>query len=297
MSLFNLLGKMRAFSDEGQKQVDYLIDRARNEGREVGLPPQAEDQGFMDVVFQHTGPKGIESYDIGATRQHGVQSPAGLYATTSGRETAQYDKMLRDKGIDPETYDLVTRAGKTFVVGGDKPTGDMQQAFAKIMADNTRSGTYTVDDILGSAATDDHQLNYLRDKMDYFRRTGTFNVDVPPQVQSDIYRAGGADALVWNGNEFVFLKPEQTRQTAAEFNPKKVDRNEWMAGVALPTAGALAALAPDDAMAMESYAEPVEPVGLGQYAGGLLNAIVNIAGPDIKGNIGDGTLYGNEYRR
>lgn len=60
-------------------------------------------------------------------------------------------------------------------------------------------------------------------------------------------------------------------------------------------AGVLGALTPDDVMA-ESFAEPVEPVSAGQYTGGLLNALMEAFGPDIRGNIGDGTLYGNEYQ-
>ena len=49
-------------------------------------------------------------------------------------------------------------------------------------------------------------------------------------------------------------------------------------------------------MAMESYAEPVEPLSAGQYTGGVMNALMQIFGPDLQGNIGDSTLYGNEYQ-
>lgn len=99
-----------------------------------------------------------------------------------------------------------------------------------------------------------------------------------------------------DNTSMISLNPEQVKFTDAEFSPfGRSSRNMKLGVTGLGTGGLLSAI-PNDAMAMESYAEPVEPVSVGQYAGGVMNALMQVFGPDIQGNIGDGTLYGNEYR-
>ena len=57
------------------------------------------------------------------------------------------------------------------------------------------------------------------------------------------------------------------------------------------------------ALPQEAEADPLtqgvgfEPqMGFGEYLGGVGNVLLDLLGPDIRGNVGDSTLYGNEYQ-
>jgi hypothetical protein len=251
MALTNkIISQLLAFSEGGQNYLDTLLKRGADD---VGLK-QFDDPlqqiRYGGNIFQHTGPKGIESYDLGAKRVNASGSPLGIYATLKPRETNMYRGILEDKGIEPETYNLVSSARKAFVIGEDKPTAEMMKKAKDVLA--KRDG---FDD--WSSIPDGPHKGYLEGKLDFFRENGYWSTDITPADQSDIYMAGGADALLRNGNEFVFMKPNQTRDVRAEFDSRRANENNWFASAApVASGGILAALGGNDANA--AYYRPAD---------------------------------------
>lgn len=231
-----IISQLLAFSEGGQKYLDTLLARGADD---IGL--QRFDDPLQQIryggnIFQHTGPKGIESYDLGAKRLNASGSPLGIYATLKPRETNMYRGILEDKGIEPETYNLVSSARKMFVIGEDKPTSEMMKKAKDVLA--KRDG---YDD--WASIPDGPHKGYLEGKLDFFRKNGYWSTEINPAAQSDIYMAGGADALLRNGNEFVFMKPNQTRDLRAKFDSRRANENNWFAGAApVATGGILGAL-------------------------------------------------------
>lgn len=241
-----VISQLLAFSEGGQKYLDTLLTRGADD---IGLK-QFDDPlqqiRYGGNIFQHTGPKGIDSYDLGAQRLNAGNSPLGIYATLKPRETNMYRGILEKQGIEPETYNLVSSARKTFVIGEDKPTTEMLSAYKNLLAKNDGYKDWA------SIPSDGPHKSYLEGKVKFFRETGRFDTDVSPKAQSDIYMAGGADSLLRNGNEFVFMKPNQTRDVRAKFDSRRANENNWFAGAApVAAGGVLAALgmAPQEAEA------------------------------------------------
>lgn len=231
-----VISQLLAFSEGGQKYLDTLLARGADD---IGLK-QFDDPlqqiRYGGNIFQHTGPKGIESYDLGAKRLNASGSPLGIYATLKPRETNMYRGILEDKGIEPETYNLVSSARKAFVIGEDKPTPEMMKKAKDVLA--KRDG---YDD--WASVPDGPHKGYLEGKLDFFRENGYWSTDITPALQSDIYKSGGADVLLRNGNEFVFMKPNQTRDLRAKFDSRRANENNWFAGAApVATGGILGAL-------------------------------------------------------
>ena len=227
-----VISQLLAFSEGGQKYLDTLLTRGADD---IGLK-QFDDPlqqiRYGGNIFQHTGPKGIESYDFDAKRINASGSPLGIYATLKPRESNMYRGILEDKGIEPETYNLVSSAQKTFVIGEDKPTPEMLKKAKDVLA--KRDG---YDD--WASIPDGPHKGYLDGKIDFFREHGYFSTDITPASQSDIYKAGGADALLRNGNEFVFMKPNQTRDVRAKFDSRRANENNWFASAAPVAAGGI----------------------------------------------------------
>jgi hypothetical protein len=224
-------GGMRAFSDEAQP----YLDRVLNKTKLMDLPSDADLQGYQSYVFHHGGRKGLESYDLDATPLNAINTPEGLYTGTNIKKGKRYLKELAKKGKDGEVYDLVTNAQNVFVQGADKPNDAMINAYRKHLEDRFGGDT-----------------SYINDKLNTFIRSGWIPTDMSRKAKSDIYRAGGADALL-DGEDMVFLDPSMTRRTDAKFDPMRMGENNWLAGAApVATGGILGALGlPEDATAAD----------------------------------------------
>jgi hypothetical protein len=224
-------GGMRAFSDEAQP----YLDRVLNKTKLMDLPSDADLQGYQSYVFHHGGRKGLESYDLDATPLNAINTPEGLYTGTNIEKGKRYLEELAKKGKDGEVYDLVTNAQNVFVQGADKPNDAMINAYRKHLEDRFGGDT-----------------SYINDKLNTFIRSGWIPTDMSRKAKSDIYRAGGADALL-DGEDMVFLDPSMTRRTDAKFDPMRMGENNWLAGAApVATGGILGALGlPEDATAAD----------------------------------------------
>mgnify|MGYP001300177433 CR=1 FL=1 len=224
-------GGMRAFSDEAQP----YLDRVLNKTKLMDLPKDADLQGYQSYVFHHGGRKGLDYYDLDATPLNAINTPEGLYTGTNIEKGKRYLDELAKKGKDGEVYDLVTNAQKVFVQGADKPNQAMIDAYRKHLEDRFGGDT-----------------SYINDKLNTFIRSGWIPTDMSRKAKSDIYRAGGADALL-DGEDMVFLDPSMTRRTDAKFDPMRLGENNWLAGAApVATGGILGALGlPEDATAAD----------------------------------------------
>ena len=223
-------GGMRTFSDDSQK----YLDRVLNKSKLMDLPKDAELQGFQSNVFHHGGVKGIESYDLDAPKLNAGSTPEGLYTGVTQQKGGVYLDQAKRKGKEAEIYDLVSNAEKVFVMGSDKPNQAMIDAYRKHLEDRFGGDT-----------------GYISQKLDQFIEGGWIPTDMSRKAKSDIYRAGGADALL-DGEDIVFLDPSMTRRTDAAFDPMRMGENNWLAGAAPVAAGGiLAALGGNDAQASE----------------------------------------------
>mgnify|MGYP001094192403 CR=1 FL=1 len=222
---------MRAFSDEAQP----YLDRVLNKTKLMDLPSDADLQGYQSYVFHHGGRKGLDYYDLDATPLNAINTPEGLYTGTNIEKGQRYLDQLAKKGKDGEVYDLVTNAQKVFVQGADKPNQEMIDAYRKHLEDRFGGDT-----------------SYINDKLNVFTQSGWIPTDMSRKAKSDIYRAGGADALL-DGEDMVFLDPSMTRRTDAKFDPMRMGENNWLAGAAPVAAGGLLATLglPEDATAAD----------------------------------------------
>lgn len=212
-----ITGGMKSFSDKGQQALDRVLSKTSL----MDLPADAELQGFQSNVFRHGGKKGIESYDLGASPLNAISTPEGLYTGVVPEKAQSYIKGLKDKGIEGEMYDLVTNAQNVFVRGVDKPNKAMIDAYENYLKKEFGKDT-----------------PYIKNKLEQFAETGNISIDMSRKARSDIYRAGGADALL-DGEDMVFLDPSQTRRTDAEFDPMRMGENNWLAGAAPVAAGGI----------------------------------------------------------
>jgi hypothetical protein len=118
-----------------------------------------------------------------------------------------------------------------------------------------------------------------------YSQAGEINRMIPDNLDDqdffDMVESAGSDV-------YAMKDTSRIRSPLAAFDPMRRNSSSLTAGVA--GAGILGALTPEDAMAMESFAEPVNGTSAGEYAGGVMNALMQIFGPDIQGNLGDGTL-------
>ena len=210
---------MQAFSPEGQEFVDRVLMNTRR----TPVPSRGQAQGYQSFLFEHTSPKrNMTSYDLDAPKIHAGMSPEGLYAATQPERTAKYVQMLKDAGENPETYRLVSRAEKIFVRGADKPNQAMIDAYEKMLKEQFGGDE-----------------RYIAQKLDEFKMTGVPPTDMSRKARSDIYRAGGADALL-DGQDIAFLRPEQTRRVDdAKFDWYKKEENNWLAGAAPVASGGI----------------------------------------------------------
>ena len=224
-------GGMRTFSDDSQKYLDRVLDKSKL----MDLPRDADSQGFQSNVFHHAGIKGIDSYDLDAPKLNAGGTPEGLYTGVTQQKGNVYLDQAKRKGKEAEIYDLVTNAEKVFVMGSDKPNQGMINAYREHLEDRFGGDT-----------------RYIDDKLDQFIEGGWIPTDMSRKAKSDIYRAGGADALL-DGEDMVFLDPSMTRRTDAKFDPMRLGENNWLAGAAPVAAGGLlAALGlPEDATAAD----------------------------------------------
>jgi hypothetical protein len=265
-------GGMRAFSDEAQP----YLDRVLNKTKLMDLPSDAELQGYQSYVFHHAGPKGIDSYSLDAPKLNANATPEGLYTGTNLQKGRTYLDHLTSKGKEGEIYDLVSNAQKVFVQGADKPNDAMLSAYKADL--EKRFG---------------NDKSYIDEKLDIFRKSGWIPTDMSRKAKSDIYRAGGADALL-DGEDVVFLDPSMTRRTDAKFDPLRMGENNWLASAAPVAAGGLlAALGmPDRATAAETAIGPDYLSVDKKQAGGeiqqmILDALLGFLAPS---QIGDATM-------
>lgn len=210
-------GGMRAFSDEAQP----YLDRVLNKTKLMDLPKDADLQGYQSYVFHHGGRKGLDYYDLDAVPLNAINTPEGLYTGTDIAKGQRYVQELAKKGKDGEVYDLVTNAQKVFVQGADKPNEAMIDAYRKHLQERFGNDT-----------------SYINDKLNTFIQSGWIPTDMSRKAKSDIYRAGGADALL-DGEDMVFLDPSMTRRTDAKFDVMRLGENNWLAGAAPVAAGGI----------------------------------------------------------
>tara|TARA_R110000772_G_C13202772_1_gene430217 strand:+ start:43 stop:954 length:912 start_codon:yes stop_codon:yes gene_type:complete len=210
-------GGMKSFSDEAQP----YLDRVLNKTKLMDLPSDADLQGYQSYVFHHAGKKGLDSYNLDATPLNAINTPEGLYTGTNIKKGQRYLEELTRKGKDGEIYDLVTNAQKVFVQGADKPNKTMIDAYRKHLEERFGNDT-----------------PYIKNKLDAFIQSGWIPTNMSRKAKSDIYRAGGADALL-DGEDMVFLNPSMTRRTDAKFDPMRLGENNWLAGAAPVAAGGI----------------------------------------------------------
>lgn len=237
-----LLNVFKAATPEGQDWLDKLLRDAGS----VDLPDKAVDQAYATVPFHNVGAKGVVSYDLNAPRANNINAPAGIYSNVDKKWSDNYLKSQEEfTGQQRAQNTLVTTGRNVFVAGADKPTEQMLQAVREQMSRKAAGISY------GDLPS--HQRGYIDEKIDAFAATGdptTLPTSfINAQDKNKIFADAGFDILLRNGNEFVHLKPEQTRSIDAEFNPELKGTNNWMAGVGgLGLLGA-AAISPEDAEA------------------------------------------------
>lgn len=210
-------GGMRTFSDDSQKYLDRVLNKAKL----MDLPRDADLQGYKSYVFHHGGVKGIDSYDLDAPKLNAGSTPEGLYTGVTQQKGGVYLDQAKRKGKEAEIYDLVTNAEKVFVMGSDKPNQGMINAYRKHLEDRFGGDT-----------------RYIEQKLDQFIEGGWIPTDMSRKAKSDIYRAGGADALL-DGEDIVFLDPSMTRRTDAAFDIMRMGENNWLAGAAPVASGGI----------------------------------------------------------
>lgn len=229
----------KAFSKEGQKRLDRILSKEapvasfEDEYYQVPVPESALGQNYSEEKFVHVGPKGLMEYNLDAEKMNAGLSPEGIYAGFRDPKKAElYAERLRERGIEPEEYELTTTGRNVFVLGQDKPNEKMVEAFE-----------YVLKNKVPNAGAD-----YYAEKIDTFRKSGHIGVDMARKNKSDIFRHGGADALL-DGEDFVFLKPEQVREVGAKFDPAKLGESGLFKTLA-PTAVALGLISsPEEAEA------------------------------------------------
>lgn len=207
MSLLVTKG-LRAFGESAQPYLDRVLDKTRL----ADLPEEAIEQGYQPYVFEHAGAPNIFEYNLDAKRINAGNTPEGLYATAREGRAKNYLEELRRQGKEGQLYPLVTRAENVFVKGADKPNQQMIDAYRKKLID--RFG--------------DRDTEYVEGKLNDFARSGEFFTDLTRKEKSDIYRAGGADALL-DGEDLVSLYPEQMREIDAEFDTNLMQVNNLFA--------------------------------------------------------------------
>ena len=233
---------LTAFSDKGNKWLQKLLAEAE----QADLPQSAIDQGYSPSILQHVGEPGLQGYDLNAAAVANENSVSGMYNYPTKRESDRYlDQMQRFRDKSLEQYETVTRGDKAFVIGGDKPTPEMEQQFLSELEDAFQ---------VKYSELPEHKQGWFDEKVDQFLRYGDLTASpLSRDAKNRIYRAGGADVLVRNGREIVSLKPEQVRSPKAQFNIDDQGSNNFMASVA--GAGVLGALALPQNSEAEEYTE------------------------------------------
>jgi len=245
-----LLDKFRAASPEGQ---DWLEKMLRDAGQ-VDLPAQAVEQGYTPVPFYNVGAEGVTSYDMNAPRANNANAPVGVYSNVDKGWSDKYLQEQADYTGSPRVQnELVTTGQNVFVAGADKPSDAMIESTREKLAQNIAGASYN--DLLG------HQQDYIDEKMQVFSVTGDPTTlpssFISAQDKTNIFTDAGYDMMLRNGNEFVHLKPEQTRSVDAAFDPELKGTNNWLAGAGgLGLLGATA-MAPSESQAGEQDAAEV----------------------------------------
>ena len=219
-----LLNVFKAATPEGQDWLDKLLRDAGS----VDLPDKAVDQAYATVPFYNVGKENVVSYDLNAPRANNINAPAGIYSNVEKKWSDNYLKSQEEFSGQPRVQNtLVTTGRNVFVAGADKPTEQMLQSVREQMSREAAGISY------GDLPF--HQRDYIDEKINAFAATGDPTTlptgFINAQDKNKIFTDAGFDILLRNGNEFVHLKPEQTRSIDAEFNPELKGTNNWMAGV------------------------------------------------------------------
>jgi len=264
---------MKTFSEESQKYLQRVLDKAPL----ADLPEEAIDQGYKSYVLKHAGAPNILEYNLDAPKVNAGLTPEGLYTTVREGRAENYLNELERKGEKGELYPLVTRAEDVFVLGSDKPNAAMMEAYEEFL--------------VGRFGNRDRP--YIEDKLDQFARSGHIGVDMTRKQKSNIYRAGGADALL-DGEDFVSLYPEQMRDIDAEFDTNLMQANNLLASPA--PVGAVGGLLATEAATPEGQLNPLlaVPAEIGSALNEAVVGTVDFLVPDTVNAVSE--LIGSEYR-